>query len=125
MNNNIFASGSSDCCVKLIDIKKRGSVKNFSAHQSPINVIRFSPDNLHMITAAQDKKIKIFDLRIFKEVTCIASDFSTTDIQFHPNEMLIATACSDKKVRFYDYEKIVSNFGTLNNFETISTSDIS
>jgi len=104
-NANLLCSGSNDTNIRLWDIRKRGTIFNYSGHTGPITVLKFSPDGKFLVSGSEDNSLKIWDLR---KGNCIAtkteSNQPINDIKFHPTEMLFAAAGQEKIVNFYDFE---------------------
>lgn len=60
-NNTIIASGSDDKTIKLWDIKSGNLIKTFTDHPDRVLSIAFSPDGKKLVSAGDDKLVRIWD----------------------------------------------------------------
>ncbi|CAF0727771.1 unnamed protein product [Brachionus calyciflorus] len=110
-NDNLIASASEDCTVKVWEIPDGGLSKNLTdcvadlvAHQRRVGVINWHPSaHLVLLSAGSDNKIFIWN---------VATAEIFTEISMHPdtiysavwnyNGSSILTTCKDKMLRLFD-----------------------
>jgi len=77
-------------------------VSTLSGHGNWLKSTRFSHDGSLILSGADDKKCKLWDVN--KEV-CIYSfkhPGFVNSVRFHPDDTCFATSCHDKKIRIFD-----------------------
>ena len=57
-----LASGSSDCAVKVWDIRRKQCITTFKGHSAPLRKVCFSPDGRWVVSGDRDGVIKLWDL---------------------------------------------------------------
>jgi katanin p80 WD40 repeat-containing subunit B1 len=57
-----LASGSSDCQVKVWDIRRKQCITTFKGHGAPLRKVCFSPDGRWVVSGDGDGVIKLWDL---------------------------------------------------------------
>jgi coronin-1B/1C/6 len=110
-NDNLIASSSEDCTIKVWDIPNGGLTKNLNdcvadlvAHQRRVGVICWHPTAyLVLMSAGSDNKVFIWN---------VATAEILTELETHPdmiytaiwnyNGSKIATTCKDKMIRCFD-----------------------
>ena len=110
-NDNLIASASEDCTIKVWEIPNGGLTKNLTdcvadlvAHQRRVGVISWHPTAyLVLMSAGSDNKIFIWN---------VATAEILTEIDIHPdmiytavwnyNGSKVATTCKDKMIRIFD-----------------------
>ncbi len=110
-NDNLIASASEDCTVKVWEIPNGGLTKNLPdcvadlvAHQRRVGVIAWHPSAyLVLLSAGSDNKVFVWN---------VATAEILTELDMHPdmiysavwnhNGSKIATTCKDKQIRVYD-----------------------
>lgn len=111
-NDNLVASGSEDCTVKIWSIPEGGLKENMTeaaqtlnGHKRKVGTVGFNPvANNILATSSTDYTVKIWDV---EKGTCNVNvegqhpDIITC-VDWHSNGSLLATACKDKKLRIID-----------------------
>jgi len=110
-NDNLIASASEDCTVKVWEIPNGGLTKNLPdcvadlvAHQRRVGVIAWHPSAyLVLLSAGSDNKVFVWN---------VATAEILTELDTHPdmiysavwnhNGSKIATTCKDKQIRMFD-----------------------
>eukprot|EP01122_Echinamoeba_exundans_P001496 TRINITY_DN11535_c2_g1_i1.p1 TRINITY_DN11535_c2_g1~~TRINITY_DN11535_c2_g1_i1.p1 ORF type:complete len:471 (-),score=169.47 TRINITY_DN11535_c2_g1_i1:127-1482(-) len=110
-NDNILATSSEDCTVKIWQIPEGGLVKDqtdavqvLSGHGRKAGTVNFNPvANNILATSALDYKVKLWDIETGDEKFNV--DGHTNIIQsvdWNANGSLMTTFCKDKKIRVLD-----------------------
>ena len=110
-NDNLIASASEDCTIKVWDIPNGGLTKNLTecvadlvAHQRRVGVLAWHPSAyLVLMSAGSDNKVFIWN---------VATAEILTELDTHPDMIYtaiwnndgskIATTCKDKMIRCFD-----------------------
>jgi len=58
--SEIIASGSEDNTLRLWDLTSGKLLGIFTGHTLPINAVAFTPDGKTLVSASQDKTIKVW-----------------------------------------------------------------
>lgn len=61
-NDGTLVTGSSDCTVRIWTANVKGDSIFKKVHSKPVRSVHFSPDSKLILTASDDKSIKIFDI---------------------------------------------------------------
>jgi len=111
-NDNLVASASEDCYVKIWSIPEGGlkenmtePVQTLSGHKRKVGTVQFNPvANNILASTSTDYSVKIWDIQ--KGVANFSLDGQHADIitssDWNSNGSLIVTSCKDKKIRVID-----------------------
>jgi len=111
-NDNLVASASEDCYVKIWGIPEGGLKENMSeplqtlsGHKRKVGTVQFNPvANNILSSSSTDFSVKIWDIE--KATPVLSLDGSHTDIiqscDWNFNGSLLVTTCKDKKIRVID-----------------------
>jgi coronin-1B/1C/6 len=110
-HENIIASGSDDCTVKIWGIPEGGLTESIHdplvdlhGHERKVSHINFHPtaDNV-LVSTSSDFSIRYWDIEKGTAMTAIEG-FSNIvqDVAFNKNGSLLAVSCKDKALRLYD-----------------------
>jgi WD40 repeat protein len=110
-NDNIIASGSEDCLVKVWEIPEGGLTENLDeslvdleGHQRRVGIVKWHPtaENI-LLSAGFDYLINIWDIgqaAAIKSIECHTDTIYSIDWNFDGS--LLATTSKDKKIRVID-----------------------
>jgi len=111
-NDNLVASASEDCYVKIWGIPEGGLKENMSeplqslsGHKRKVGTVQFNPvANNILCSTSTDYSVKIWDIEKGNAVNSV--DAQHSDIinaaDWNANGSLVVTSCKDKKVRIVD-----------------------
>lgn len=98
------ASGGRDKLIKIWDIKEQKAIVTLSGHDNWVREIVFHPNGKFLISVADDKSIRMWDLhtsRCIKKITDAHQHFIST-IDFSEKYMLAATGSVDNTIKLWD-----------------------
>jgi len=62
-DGGLVVAGTEDGLVKVFDHQNNALLRSFNAvHSGPVHVTRFLPDNVHLVSASDDRNVKILDV---------------------------------------------------------------
>lgn len=104
-DDTLLVSGSNWGYVNFINVDDSTEMDYFKAHDDWIRQMTFSPDNNKLVTASDDKSLKVWDIDTFEVVHTLAghTDYVRT-VAYSPDGTLIASGSDDKTVRIWDAE---------------------
>ncbi|XP_041348894.1 coronin-1B-like isoform X2 [Gigantopelta aegis] len=109
-NDNVIASGSEDCCIKVWQIPDGGLTANLTdpvadlfAHQRRVGLVVWHPcaHNV-LLSAGSDNKIFIWNVGLGEALTEIDLPDLPLCASWNHNGSKIVATCKDKKIRIYD-----------------------
>src|SRR6185369_6369566 len=72
-------------------------------HGSPVNNLSLSADGRRLLTATDDGKARIWDLRSGRVLTALAHPCNLTMAAFAADEQFVLTTCQDGTCRLWDW----------------------
>lgn len=110
----LIASASSDETVRLWTNSVKGSFTTIKGHSAPVRSVDFSSDSRFLLTASNDKIIKIFNLQDNKKFHSSYSGHSNwvRSARFSPDNRLIGSCSDDHTVKIWDIAKrsVINSF---------------
>ena len=102
--SNELAIASSDCYIRIFDLKTLDLKKEFIAHQLAANCLCYSPDGLYLLSGGRDAHLNIWSVAMnYSSVKSIpAHNFAIYDIVYSPDKRMLATASRDKTIKIWD-----------------------
>lgn len=111
-NDNIIASGSADCTVKIWGIPEEGLTKNITEplltledHIKKVGNVLFHPTSSNVLfTAGMDHKINVWDIEHGKVHNTVKDTFGDAiqSLAFNKDGSQVVVTSKDKKVRLLD-----------------------
>jgi WD40 repeat protein len=110
-NDNLLATASEDCYIKLSVIPDGGLTQNvseaavtFSGHEKKVTNLRWHPTANNILTSVSfDRTVKLWDAETGSEVLSFDGfDDTVFNVDYNRNGSQIAVISKDKKIRLYD-----------------------
>ena len=80
------------------------NIRTFEGHSEPVNSAMFSSDGKYIVSASQDKTVKIWDIATGKELQTLEGHTSYVNFaSFSPDSKYIVTASDDKTIKIWDF----------------------
>lgn len=103
---NEVTVGYSDNFIRVFDIKDLSLKYAFEAHANSVFTLRYTKDNLYLISGSRDARLKVWDARggykLVNEV--VAHLFAINDLAVSPDGKYFVTASMDKSIKVWDSE---------------------
>lgn len=93
---NYFATGAADAYVALWDMAELIPVKSFSKENCQIRQLSFSHDGRFVATAAEDKKLDIFDIESENDSWVLECNSAQLSVAWNPKKHLLAYTLEEK-----------------------------
>ena len=61
-DGRLVACGGARGDVQVIDAKTKGALRGFTGHSAAVHTVRFAPDGVHLLSAADDRSVRFWDL---------------------------------------------------------------
>jgi WD40 repeat protein/ankyrin repeat protein len=105
MNENLLASGSSDCSIKLWDVGARGLKNTLIGHTNYVWSVAFSPCGSTVASGSRDESIKLWDAYTYKLKGIMRGHTDSVDsVAFSPCGRTIASGSADNSIKLWDAE---------------------
>ena len=126
VDNSLVASAGGHDAIKLWDLREN-TVKTLTDHEDRVNSVVFSPDGRLLVSASEDRTLKIWDVSQgqnieTREPVSVRMPFPVQMAVFHPNGQLIAT--SGRHVKLLDINN-QTEVATLRHDDWVWTLDFS
>lgn len=100
----LLVAGENTGNVQVFDTNSRTILRSFQGHQMPVHVSKFSPDVTQVLTASDDRTVRMWDMPEQKE-TCrfdAHSDYVRAGVVSPENPSVIMSGSYDGTVRLWD-----------------------
>lgn len=102
-SKRLAVSGLGETTARILDTVGGGALGICEAHNTPLEHLRFSPDNSLLATVSQGGQIRLWNAADARPVTAwISIGAPVTGMEFRPDSALLAVASRDLGVRFFD-----------------------
>jgi F-box/WD-40 domain protein MET30 len=103
-SDNMLATGSYDCTIRLWDLETLEPIKTLSGHSRGVTALQF--DSGKLISASMDGTLRIWNYRL-STPECVSVLRGHTDgvLALHLDGKLLASGSADSTVRVWDYER--------------------
>jgi len=103
-SDNMIATGSYDCTVRLWDLETLQPLKTLTGHSRVVTALQF--DSGKLISASMDGTLRIWNYRL-STPECVSVLRGHTDgvLALHLDGKLLASGSADSTVRVWDYER--------------------
>ena len=96
VDNSLVASAGGHDAIKLWDLREN-TVKTLMGHKDKVNSVVFSPDGRLLVSASEDRTLKIWDVSQgqnieTREPISVRMPFPVQMVVFHPDGQLLATS---------------------------------
>jgi WD40 repeat protein/tRNA A-37 threonylcarbamoyl transferase component Bud32 len=104
-DDQLLASGSVDCTVKLWSTATGKEVRTLQGHKAGLTGVAFSPDGKALATASADHTVRLWDTATGKELLCLRGHSRIVNcVAFSPDGRYVASGSEDTTVRIWDVE---------------------
>ncbi|KPI34479.1 putative E3 ubiquitin ligase complex SCF subunit sconB [Cyphellophora attinorum] len=99
--DNILATGSYDCTIKIWDLDNGEVIRTLTGHRSGIRCLQI--DDTKLISGSLDKTLKVWNWRTGE---CLATHYGHTEgvISLHFDQKLVASGSADHTVRVWNFK---------------------
>ncbi|MBW4498240.1 MAG: caspase family protein [Scytonema hyalinum WJT4-NPBG1] len=97
-----FIVSSSDCTLKLWDLKNHLISKTLKEHEDSVNAVIFSPNSKIIASASFDKTIRLWSLQDNSTQILRGHNKFVNTIAFSPNGNVIASGGADSTIRLWN-----------------------
>jgi len=104
-NDQIMATGSSECAVTIWDLANSVELFVFpDSHRRPITCLEFSPNGKFLVSGSEDGTLLVWDAELGTQFYQLKGPaVSVTGVSWSPNGQLIAASSDDFAIRIYDF----------------------
>ena len=112
-----IATGSTDCTIKLWDVKTLQQKRILKGHREKVQAVAFSPDGETLASGSWDSTIKIWDISPNPQkdtITLNGHRGVVHSIAFNPNGKFLVSGSADNTIKLWDIstgEEIRSTIG--------------
>jgi len=116
-DGTLFASGSKDNTIKLMDVKTHLEIATLTGHTGRISYVGFSPDGNMLASGSEDGIVKLWDAKTRLGVATLKGHTSKILwISFSPNSKFLASGSTDNTMKLWDpktYQELATLKGRL------------
>ncbi|OHT06942.1 POC1 centriolar protein A [Tritrichomonas foetus] len=103
VSDTIILSANKEGRIRVNETSIQKKPNIFTAHQSCVNSIHFTPDSTRFTTSSNDQTAKVWDFPSLKFLSSLRGHTSwVTSSTFSPDGNVIVTSSEDKSVRLWD-----------------------
>jgi WD40 repeat protein len=116
-DGTLFASGSKDNTISLMDVKNRIEIATLTGHASKVSYVGFSTDGNLLASGSEDGTVKLWDAKTRLGVATLKGHNSKILwISFSPNGRFLASGDADNIMKLWDpktYQELATLKGRL------------
>lgn len=100
----LLVAGEDTGHVQVFDTTSRTILRSFHGHQMPVHVSKFLPDVTQILTASDDRTVRVWDMPEQKETRLfdLHTDYVRAGTVSHDNPHVILSGAYDSTVRLWD-----------------------
>ncbi|KAI9318662.1 WD40-repeat-containing domain protein [Dichotomocladium elegans] len=103
-DGKLIVAGDATGLVQMFDINSRAILRTFREHNLPVHVTKFSSDKTHILSASDDRTVRLWDIPSETSVNVFEDheDYVRAGVVSDDNPNLILTGSYDQTVRLWD-----------------------